>query len=316
MKSVQIFVSLFSFILLTLLAKGETINTSISKNDYIEQWKATAVQQEIQYGIPASITLAQGILESAYGNSELAIEANNHFGIKCHNWEGKKYYHDDETKGECFRKYASAADSYKDHSQFLVNNARYAFLFDYATTDYKSWAKGLKKAGYATNPSYPDLIISTIENNNLTQLDNISPSNTSASMDLIADAKKSTLNLQLKTVSHQVKINKNKVNYIVAKKGDTFYRIAKEFDKSLWDLYHYNDFDKHKDVLEVGDIVYLQAKRFHAKGKVKTMRTQRDMSAIEISQQEGIRVKSLMKLNVLTSEDYVFEKGSRIILKR
>ena len=125
------------------------------------------------YNIPASITLSQGILESSNGESMLATKANNHFGIKCHSsWEGDRVFHDDDDKGECFRKYSNVEDSYRDHSLFLANSSRYSFLFDIPLTNYKSWAKGLKKAGYATNPKYSKLLINIIKRYNLDQYDN------------------------------------------------------------------------------------------------------------------------------------------------
>ena len=125
-----------------------------------------------KYSIPASITIAQGILESGNGESRLAIEGNNHFGIKCHsNWNGETIIEDDDEKGECFRKYENAIESYRDHSIFLTQRGRYSFLFEYKITDYKKWAKGLKKAGYATNPNYPDLIIGLIEKYDLSKFD-------------------------------------------------------------------------------------------------------------------------------------------------
>lgn len=139
-------------------------NKSNSTQDYINTYTKIAIEQEKQYGIPACITLAQGILESGSGRSRLATEANNHFGIKCHNdWKGKKIYKDDDKKNECFRVYDNAEQSYIDHSLFLVGKKRYADLFKLKITDYKGWAKGLKKAGYATNPKYPQLLIDIIE---------------------------------------------------------------------------------------------------------------------------------------------------------
>ncbi|MCR9172812.1 MAG: glucosaminidase domain-containing protein, partial [bacterium] len=134
-------------------------------------WKETAIRQMMDHNIPASITLAQGILESGSGNSALATKGNNHFGIKCHGWTGKKMYVDDDAKGECFRVYKDASDSYEDHSTFLKTYSRYAFLFEYDVTDYKSWAKGLKKAGYATSPTYPEKLIKIIEELDLDQYD-------------------------------------------------------------------------------------------------------------------------------------------------
>lgn len=139
-------------------------NKSNSTQDYINTYTKIAIEQEKQYGIPACITLAQGILESGSGRSRLATEANNHFGIKCHNdWKGKKIYKDDDKKNECFRVYDNAEQSYIDHSLFLVGKKRYADLFKLKITDYKGWAKGLKQAGYATNPKYPQLLIDIIE---------------------------------------------------------------------------------------------------------------------------------------------------------
>ena len=139
---------------------------------YIEQYAPLAVSEMYRSGVPASITLAQGLLESGNGQSELARKSNNHFGIKCHNnWKGGRVYFDDDEKGECFRKYHHPSESYRDHSDFLRFRDRYKFLFDYRVTDYKSWAHGLKKAGYATDPAYPKKLIKLIEEYNLSQYD-------------------------------------------------------------------------------------------------------------------------------------------------
>ena len=143
----------------------------MTRQEYIEKYKDDAISEMHRSGVPASITLAQGILESGDGNSKMARVAKNHFGIKCHSdWKGKTFIQDDDTKNECFRKYKSVLDSYKDHSDFLKRR-RYAALFELKITDYKSWAKGLKKAGYATNPKYPQLLIGIIEANELYQYD-------------------------------------------------------------------------------------------------------------------------------------------------
>ena len=143
-----------------------------SRQDYILKYKDLAIKEMDKYAIPASITLAQGILESNNGNSELAVKSNNHFGIKCHSdWSGKKVYHDDDKDKECFRKYPTVAASYRDHSDFLQKD-RYSDLYNLSSNDYKSWAKGLKKAGYATNSKYAQLLIKIIEEENLSQFDN------------------------------------------------------------------------------------------------------------------------------------------------
>lgn len=139
---------------------------------YVEQFAGLAVEEMYRSGVPASITLAQGLLESRYGLSELAVKGNNHFGIKCHNnWKGGRMYHDDDRRGECFRKYSSPEESFRDHSDFLRYRDRYRFLFDLETTDYKGWAYGLKKAGYATDPAYPSKLIKLIEDYSLYEYD-------------------------------------------------------------------------------------------------------------------------------------------------
>ena len=158
-------------VLFLLLFSFQLSAQNMTRNEYIDKYKDEAIYQMKKYKIPASITLAQGILESGDGNSELAKKSNNHFGIKCHSdWEGERVYHDDDKKDECFRKYNKVRDSYDDHSEFLLR-PRYAALFEYALTDYKSWAKGLKKAGYATNPNYAKHLIKIIEENELYKLD-------------------------------------------------------------------------------------------------------------------------------------------------
>ena len=149
-------------------------NPEISNTfEYIEYFKNIAMQEMIDYGIPASITLAQGILESGSGKGRLAVEANNHFGIKCHKWDGDKIFHDDDKKNECFRKYKNPQTSFRDHSVFLTTRSRYEFLFDFKIDDYVSWSEGLKKAGYATDPNYPQKLINIIERYKLYEYDKI-----------------------------------------------------------------------------------------------------------------------------------------------
>ena len=159
--------------LLILLLFSSFLAVAQSKTEnYISKYSSAAVAEMERYGIPASITLAQGILESGNGESRLAVKGKNHFGIKCHsNWNGKTIIEDDDEKGECFRKYSKVSDSYRDHSLFLTERGRYSFLFEYKKTDYKKWAKGLKKAGYATNPKYPTLLIDLIERYDLGRFD-------------------------------------------------------------------------------------------------------------------------------------------------
>lgn len=279
----------------------------ISKEEYVETWKKIAIQQMIDYKIPASITVAQGILESSSGNSDLAKKGNNHFGIKCSDWMGEKMYMDDDSKGECFRVYTSAEQSYLDHSKFLTSKSRYSKLFTFELIDYKSWAQGLKDAGYATNPKYPQLLIDLIENLKLYQLDQMNGLVTSKSNELIVSSS-TTEN------THIVLIHKNKVNYVVVKKGDTFFKIAKEFDLGLWQLYRYNDFGTRKDVLQEGDIVYLQPKRKHAKSRENDYVTKKVTTLRQISQEEAIKLESLIKLNT-TLPDEKINIGQKVTLR-
>ncbi|MGD2034569.1 MAG: glucosaminidase domain-containing protein, partial [Bacteroidales bacterium] len=159
--------------LLFPLAAAAQNGRKMTRSEYIETYKELAMREMETHGIPASITLAQGILESGDGNSTLARRANNHFGIKCHDWKGKSIKHDDDARNECFRKYKSAEESYEDHSEFLSTRGRYSFLFEYEQDDYKAWAKGLKKAGYATSPTYSKALIKVIEENQLFTYDQL-----------------------------------------------------------------------------------------------------------------------------------------------
>jgi hypothetical protein len=160
------------WVLIVLLFSSFFAVAQNKTENYISKYSSAAVAEMDRYGIPASITLAQGILESGNGESRLAVEGKNHFGIKCHsNWNGKTIVEDDDEKGECFRKYSKVSESYRDHSLFLTERGRYSFLFEYQKTDYKKWAKGLKKAGYATNPKYPTLLIDLIERYDLSRFD-------------------------------------------------------------------------------------------------------------------------------------------------
>lgn len=292
----------------TLFSHAGEIEKQISKKEYVDMWRTIAVQQMIQHKIPASITIAQGILESGSGNSELARKGNNHFGIKCHDWTGATMHIDDDKKGECFRVYANAEESFVDHSKFLTERKRYSNLFTLETSDYKSWAKGLKEAGYATNPKYPDLLIGIIEDLKLHELDVLgSPNNEKAPV--IA----SSTNEKVTSEKHTVKLHENKVKYIIAKKGDTYYRISKEFGLGLWQLYKYNDFGPKKDVLVEGDIVYIQPKR--KKSKTKTLQLTQNISLRELSQTQALKLESLLKKNENISPDQLLTKGEKVTLR-
>lgn len=310
----NIIMKIFLTSISVLLAISSQANTNthqkLSKNDYVDLWKSEAIKQMKEHNIPASITLAQGILESASGNSDLAVKGKNHFGIKCHGWTGEKMYMDDDAKGECFRVYDSAGDSYNDHSLFLNKYDRYAFLFDLELTNYEDWAKGLKKAGYATNPQYPQLLIKLIEELELSQYDK-----SGMIPEIIAQpeliAKRETMSNK-----HEVAIQGKKTKYIVAKKGDTFYKIAQEFNLTLGQLYRYNDFDKTKDFLEEGDKVYLKPKRSGGLfKKKKEIKVSEKASINELSQQYGVRAKSIARINGFTDKNVVLSAGDVITLR-
>ncbi len=196
----------------------------INTEDYVKFYSTIAMDEMMQFGIPASITLAQGILESGSGKGRLAVEANNHFGIKCHDWNGKKIYHDDDKEQECFRKYDNPEYSFRDHSLFLTNRSRYSFLFDLKKDDYKKWAKGLKKAGYATDPRYAQKLIDLIERYELYKFDNI------------------------------VLKKKNKLYKV--KRGDTLYSVSEKFNMSVNSIKKLNNLNDDK--LSVGQTIIIK----------------------------------------------------------
>lgn len=352
------------YLLATILTFGYSVSVHASRtytqDEYIETWKNVAIENMNSHKIPASITLAQGILESSFGNSDLARYANNHFGIKCHGWTGNKFYKDDDAKDECFRSYTDASQSYEDHSLFLTSRSRYSGLFELTLTDYKGWAKGLKSAGYATNPKYADLLIDIVEKYELYKFDSpealtvqkqeiaIVPTqqpkqavqppvknetkveNTLANSTLEKERAEKTDKtdkpttaqnpvskpevIQLKSTQHDV-LKKNNVQYVVARKGDTYYRIAKEFNMGLWQLYRYNDFARNKDVLEEGDIVYLQPKRGKLMSKKNTVVADGAKSYREISQYEGVKLSRILKENNSIEADAIPKKGEVVALR-
>ncbi|MEC8030888.1 MAG: glucosaminidase domain-containing protein [Bacteroidota bacterium] len=266
----------------------------MTREQYIEQYRKDAIIQMHKHKIPASITMAQGILESSNGNSRLAVKGNNHFGIKCHNWDGKKIYEDDDKKNECFRKYENALASFEDHSLFLKKYNRYAFLFDFKITDYKAWAKGLKTAGYATNKKYADLLIKLIEENQLYELDKV----------------KETQSI-LTEFSRNVYLHPNRIKYVISKEGETLLEIAKEFDMRLWQLYKYNDIEDEYELTK-GEKIFIQPKK--NKGKVEAHITKDGESIRSISQLYGIKLKKLKKRNKHLS-GYEINSGFEIKLR-
>jgi len=270
--------------------------------DYFDRYKDVAIEQMKLNRIPASITLAQGVLESGAGMSELARRANNHFGIKCAGWTGRKSYHDDDERNECFRAYDNVYQSYEDHSAFLTSSKRYSRLFQLKLTDYKGWAKGLKACGYATSPTYAKKLIEIIELYGLYKYD------TAKGFDRFQ-----TEQLQRGDLRHIFAFNKN--YYVVARKGDTFRTIADDVDISYRKLARYNERDKN-DRLEEGERIWLQKKRRKAPKEYKGFkhRVKAGESMYTIAQHYGIRLKNLYKLNDLDA-DYAVEVGDLLKLR-
>lgn len=283
----------------------------ITRQQYIAQWKDVAIDQMHRYGIPASIKLAQGILESADGNSMLARQANNHFGVKCHGWDGPGVYKDDDKRNECFRKYRNAQESFDDHSAFLMKR-RYAFLFDYKITDYKAWARGLKKAGYATNPKYPQLLIRIIEENKLYEFDRAPKKGRVANRKVDRNEEPTGRNEIDYHVGRKELVTDNGVRFVFAKSGDTYRRIADEFGLRDWQLAKYNDADKNRN-LQADERVYLKPKRRKGQTKVHIARSGETLR--EVSQLHAVRLKRLVKFNGFSVETPLRE-GQKIKLRK
>ncbi|MCO6494592.1 MAG: LysM peptidoglycan-binding domain-containing protein [Bacteroidetes bacterium] len=256
----------------------------ISYQEYIDRYKDIAMQEMKTHRIPASITLAQGLLESGSGNSRLAVEGNNHFGIKCKkNWTGGTIIEDDDEQGECFRAYSSAYESYLDHSLFLKNNPRYNFLFELPILDYKAWAEGLRQAGYATNQKYPQLLVNLIERYSL------------AKFDTIVFYGEQNVNYFTEPVfKANIHIVDNGVPLTVARPGQTVHSIAEDNNMRDWQIYKYNDLPKDARI-DPGMIIYLKPKR--NKASVSNHKVEPGETMWEISQKYGIKLKKLYKKN-------------------
>lgn len=269
---------------------------------YIDQYKDLAIAEMLKYNIPASITLAQGLLESGAGMSELARNGNNHFGIKCHDWTGARTYHDDDANNECFRAYRDVYESYEDHSRFLARQPRYRSLFRLKRTDYKGWAKGLKKCGYATSPTYAKQLIGIIELYKLHKYDK------AKKYDKFMVERSSVKDVAPSINLHPIHIY-NKNYYLNVRQGDTFRSIAREVGISYKKLAKYNERDKN-DRLIPGEIIYLKKKQKKADKAYKNRphRVKAGESMYSIAQYYGIRLGSLYKMNDL-SPDYSIQVG-------
>ena len=305
-------------VLLSALCMADTPQRS-----YIEKYSDLAVEEMYRTGVPASITLAQGLLESGNGLSELAVKGNNHFGIKCHNtWTGAKVYHDDDRKGECFRKYDNPEESFRDHSDFLRYRDRYKFLFDYEPTDYKSWAYGLKVAGYATDPKYPEKLIRLIEEHELYLYDTMqavsgeevaqqipqSPARLEQARPL-TDGQCEVFRFAL---SRQM-YSQNGVPFVYAEEGETYESIARSYRLFRKEILKFNDLKEDAELLP-GTVVYLQKKKKASHPGLDRYVVEEGQTLWEISQRFAVRMKNLCRLNGI-EEGYVLREGDVLQLR-
>lgn len=284
----------------------------VSIEAYIVQFKDIAINEMKRSGVPASITLAQGILESENGNSDLVKKSNNHFGIKCKsNWSGESVTHDDDANGECFRAYNNADESYRDHSDFLKNNQRYGSLFSLNPEDYQGWAKGLKKAGYATNPRYPDLLIKYVEQYNLQQY-SLAALNKLPDMDMaksgdvkddvpVAAATENPIlvndNVVLAAEPDKI-ISINNSKCVFVKKGTSLLAVANKYNINLNKLMEFNDLDE-EGLLTNDQFVYLQKKS--KTGEKEFYLVQAGETVYDIAQKTAIQLKYLLTYNNLNA---------------
>ena len=255
----KIHIKLYTILLLAAIVTSNFAHAQNNvRQEYIRKYRDLAVEQMDKYGIPASITLAQACLESANGTSRLAVKANNHFGIKCKEWNGKKIYHNDDERGECFRKYRNVEESYRDHSEFLKNGLRYQSLFDLKPTDYKAWAHGLKAAGYATDPKYAYLLIEIIEENKLYEYDGKISNKKENKGKAVA-----TSTIYKYSLDRQI-YSEDGTPYIIATGLETYDSIAKEYNLFRGEILKFNNLKKNEIPrnmkIEAGTVVYI-AKR-------------------------------------------------------
>lgn len=300
----------------------------ITPEEYIQTYKDIAMREMRERMIPASITLAQGILESGAGNSALAREAKNHFGIKCHKgWEGDTYYMDDDEKDECFRKYKNVEESFKDHSEFLCTRSRYSALFDLEITDYKGWAKGLKAAGYATNPKYAQLLIDRIELYDLAKYDQIALGMRTDDNQMpeiepddellelaYSPGDRSPFELVDMTADKRFIYENNGVRFVYAKEGETPESMAKEFGVKFERFCEYNLLKRPDEmVFHGGDVVYL-AKLRNKNWKAKKYTVQEGETLRDVALRFAVKPRKIMKKNGLR-EGTKLHKGQELWLR-
>ena len=298
---------ILSFIALFLFANAIAQQAPISREreEYIKKYYPLAISEMERSGIPASIILAQGCWESQNGNSVLATEGNNHFGIKCKSdWKGKKIYHDDDAKGECFRKYVHAEASYIDHSNFLMSSSRYSFLFKLDPKDYAGWARGLKQAGYATDPTYAERLIKIIEDYKLFIYDEYGDNRQLAT---IAQEQEKPKHEKKPAITSSNKVSRriemrNGLRTIVVAEGDTYESLTKRYKLKDWELYTYNDFGKGRQP-RPNEILYIEHKYRKANKQHLKHVTENGDTMHYIAQMYGIQLKPLLKRNRMKPGD-------------
>ena len=322
-------------LILVAMLTGLIALSDTPQNEYIKKYAPVAVSEMARSGVPASITLAQGMLESRYGLSSLAADGNNHFGIKCHrNWKGKSMRVNDDAPNECFRVYGSAEESFKDHSDFLRYQDRYKDLFELKPTDYKGWARGLKKAGYATDPKYAEKLIKIIEDYQLYKYDTggaVSSGGDSAPAPVAVP--ESPLKIEKKAqVQNPVRrsqanetysfrmdrkvYKKNGILCVYAEHEDTYESIALEFNLFQKEILRFNDVSAMRP-LKIGEVVYLKPKKRQAPfGLPMYVADDKPLTLWEISQRFGIKMKFLLKWNPGMPADYMPMEGDVIYLKK
>lgn len=338
MRKVFLILSAFTVIVSLFSCRVSRMNistggTPASAYDYIERWKDVAINEMRRTGVPASITLAQGMIESGYGRSRLAVEANNHFGIKCHNgWTGPTIKHHDDRRNECFRKYRNAEESFRDHSDFLRTTPRYSFLFSLEPTDYKAWAKGLKKAGYATNPDYDNMLIRKIEEYGLYEYDRvalagnpgngaknisngkIAENNVSSITDKYSRSYRQGASVAPPESSAGRIMENNRIKYVVVREGDTRESLEKELKLLRWELSKYNELPEDFTP-EPGQILYIQPKRKKAEPGKEIHTVGEGETMYSVSQKYGIKLRYLYYYNRM-EEGSEPEPGRKLWLRR
>lgn len=289
-----------------LLATAMVWGQKLTRTEYIEKYAETAVREMKATGIPASITLAQGCLESGNGNSTLATKANNHFGIKCHkNWKGKTIRHDDDEKNECFRSYRNADESFRDHSDFLRYSDRYAALFNLELTDYKGWAYGLQKAGYATAKTYAESLIRIIEENELYRYDKLDSKAREELPPTPMEAEFSTAfkpypghKLYTASLGREIRTT-NGVAWIIARDGDTYAGLAKEFNLFRGEILRFNDRSRNT-ALQPGEVVYVEAKKRESAKNLDKHVVEEGETMRGLAQRYAVKMKKLYQYNAMS----------------